>query len=177
MSSCRSVDCWEWSSSGPLDEDRADRLPPRLSPLDCRERERERAVKVNTREIDAPKSRLNLVDISCRNSFQYPAQCVQLYMFVLHPGFLFHAKKAKKAFIAHSLERLFPVCTLSNLQGEKLHQDVSLQLYRSFKLCVTSFLKKMLHHQFLNRMEQKQNRLLTRLFSPSMCGKLVWEQD
>ena len=67
VSSCRSVDCWEWSSSGPLDEDRADRLPPRLSPFDCRERERERerAGRVNTQETDAPKSRRCFVDVSC----------------------------------------------------------------------------------------------------------------
>ena len=58
-------------------------------------------------------------------------------------------------------------------EGSSLQQAVSLEFFRSFKLCVAShntFLKT-LCHQFLNRMEQKFDRQLTRLFFPSACKK------
>ena len=54
--------------------------------------------------------------------------------------------------------------------------NVSLELFRSCKLCVTShniFLT-MLRHQFLNRTEQKLSRQLTRLFC---MRKIVWARD
>ena len=56
-------------------------------------------------------------------------------------------------------------------EGRSLQQAVSLELFRSFKLCVTShntFLKT-LRHQFLNHTE----RQLTRLFFPSARAKIV----
>lgn len=36
---------------------------------------------------------------------------------------------------------------------------------------------KTLHHQFLNHKKWKWNCLLTRLFFPSVCGKILWERD
>ena len=58
-------------------------------------------------------------------------------------------------------------------EGWSLQQAISLELFCSFKLCVTShntFLKTV-HHQFLNHTKQKLNRQLTRLFFPSACEK------
>ena len=77
------------------------------------------------------------------------------------------------------VDRGFMLCESSFLgvrklrEGWSLQRAVSLELFRSCKLCVTShstFLKT-LHHQFLNCTEQKLNRQLTRLFFPSACKK------
>ena len=54
-----------------------------------------------------------------------------------------------------------------------------LELFHSFKICVMPLIGKTslnTHHQYLNHKGQKRTRQLTRLFFPSMCGKIVWEQ-
>ena len=61
-------------------------------------------------------------------------------------------------------------------EGWSLHWAVFLELFCSFNLCVMSHYT-MLHHQFLNPMEQKWNRPLTSLFFPFACIKIVWERD
>ena len=65
-----------------------------------------------------------------------------------------------------------------------LQQAVSLELFCSFRLCVTSHntVLKTLYHQSLYHTKWKWSRLLTRLFWPhnflgSPCGKIVWEWD
>ena len=77
------------------------------------------------------------------------------------------------------VDRSFMFCEFSFLGVWKLQEGwflqwaVSLELFCSFKLCVTShntFLK-ILRHQFFNRMKPKLNRQLTRLFSSSTCEK------
>ena len=77
------------------------------------------------------------------------------------------------------VDRSFMFCESSFLgvwklrEGWSLQQAVSLELFRSFKLCVTSHITFLttLRHQFLNRTEQKLNRQLTRLFFPSAYEK------
>ena len=57
-------------------------------------------------------------------------------------------------------------------EGWSLRWTVSLELFHSFMACVMSHntFWKTLHHQFVNHMEHKQNKPLTRLFSHP-CAK------
>ena len=64
------------------------------STVERESRERERAGRVNTQEIDVPKSRWRFVDISCWNSFQYPVQCVQFHV-CLVPGLFVSCKESR----------------------------------------------------------------------------------
>ena len=81
------------------------------------------------------------------------------------------------------VDRSFKLCESPFLgvrklrEGWSLQQAVSFEFFHSFKLTSRNAFLKTLHHQFLNRREQKRNRPLTRLFFPSPCGKKAWERD